>query len=151
MKRVLTLTILLSILCLSCNRISQKAKTTINKTGETVGETATEFFEGVAVGVDKTLECDIVLSDDLKKKGLKTGTFSISGETGGENNNELTIYFIFEKDFQRSVLAKAYNKKGLEIGRSKITVSGTKDGAGYFDFKFDERTDIGVRNKIVIE
>jgi len=32
-----------------------------------VGETATEFFEGVAEGVDKTLECEIVLSDDLKK------------------------------------------------------------------------------------
>ena len=32
-----------------------------------MGETATEFFEGVAEGVDKTLECEIVLSDDLKK------------------------------------------------------------------------------------
>lgn len=67
MKRIFAITILLSALCISCNRISQKAKTTINKTGETVGETATEFFEGVAEGVDKTLECEIVLSDDLKK------------------------------------------------------------------------------------
>jgi len=49
------------------------------------------------------------------------------------------------------LIAKAYNKKGLEIGRAKIKVSGIKDGAGYFDFKFDERTDIKVRNKIVIE
>ena len=81
----------------ACNRVSQKAKITINKTGEVVGETATEFFEGVAEGVDKMLECEIVLSKNLKKKGLKTGSFSIQTQKMGGNKNQLTLYVIFEE------------------------------------------------------
>ena len=34
-----------------------------------VGELASEFFEGVSKGVDKILECKIILSDDLLKNG----------------------------------------------------------------------------------
>tara|TARA_R110000751_G_scaffold302244_1_gene416146 strand:+ start:673 stop:843 length:171 start_codon:yes stop_codon:yes gene_type:complete len=49
--------ILLSALSLfSCNRIANKTKEGLNKGGEIVGESATEFFDGVSEGVDKTLE-----------------------------------------------------------------------------------------------
>jgi len=145
------ITILIILLLLfSCNRIANKTKEGINKGGEVVGESATEFFEGVSEGVDKTLECKIVLSDDLQIKGLKTGVYDIESLTSG-NNNKLTLYIIFDENFNKNVIAKAFNKSGLEIGRSTTTISGKKGDANYFDFLFDERTDIGFRNKITLE
>ncbi|MBV7268002.1 hypothetical protein [Winogradskyella luteola] len=144
---------ILCMICLvlvSCNGVANKTKEGINKGGEVVGETATEFFEGVSEGVDKTLECEIVLSENLLIKGLKNGIYNIENQPIGKNN-KLTIYLIFNEDFDSDVTAKAYNKNGLEIGRAKANVSGKKDDAGYFDFKFDDRTDIGFRNKIILE
>lgn len=137
-------------LLMSCNRIANKTKEGINKGGEVVGETATEFFEGVSEGVDKTLECDIILSENLLEQGLKTGVYDIKSQPIG-NNNKLTIYLIFNKDFEQEIMAKAFNKNGLEIGRVKTLVSGKKNDAAYFDFNFDDRTDIGFRNKIILQ
>jgi hypothetical protein len=150
MKQFLLILLLFCMALTSCKRVSEKAKETLNKAGEKVGEATTEFLEGVAEGVDKTLECEIVLSEELKKKGIQTGTFSVDRHLGS-NNNKLTLYLIFEQDFKGTLFAKAFDKKGLEIGRSKIKVTGKAEDAGYYDFEFDERTNIGVRNKIVIE
>lgn len=135
---------------MSCNRMADKTKEGINKGGEIVGETATEFFEGISEGVDKTLECEIILSKNLLKKGLKTGVYDIASQPVG-NNNKLTLYLIFDEDFSKVVTAKAFNKNNLEIGRAKTTIIGTSGDARYFDFEFDKRTDIGFRNKITIE
>ena len=67
-RLLLTITL---ILFLSCDRISNKAKEGINRGGEVVGESATEFFDGVSDGVDKTLDCEIIFSEELLNKGLK--------------------------------------------------------------------------------
>lgn len=142
--------VVLVLLFMSCNRIANKTKESINRGGEVVGESATEFFDGVSEGVDKTLECKILLSKNLVKKGLKKGIYDVESQSIG-NNNKLTLYLIFNKDFEKVLIAKAYNKSGLEIGRAKSTVTGKKGDAGYYDFEFDERTDIGFRNKITIE
>ena len=142
---IATLTILMS-----CNRISNKAKEGINKGGEVVGESATEFFDGVSEGVDKTLDCEISLSKNLLNKGLKKGVYYIESQPIG-NNNKLILYLVFNKDFSKELTAKAYNKKGQEIGRTKVMVEGKYGNAAYFDFEFDKRTDIGFRNKITIE
>ncbi|WP_346882420.1 hypothetical protein [uncultured Algibacter sp.] len=58
MKSLIKLILIFMLLFTSCDKIASKTKETINKSGETVGETATEFFEGVTEGVDKTLECE---------------------------------------------------------------------------------------------
>ena len=82
-----------SMLLVSCGRIREKAKETINKSGETVGKTATEFFEGVSEGIDRTLQCELSLSNSLIDSGVKTGKFVIDNAEGGRNNL-LTIYLI---------------------------------------------------------
>ncbi|MAX71617.1 MAG: hypothetical protein CMC76_11065 [Flavobacteriaceae bacterium] len=146
-RLLLTITL---ILFLSCDRISNKAKEGINRGGEVVGESATEFFDGVSDGVDKTLDCEIIFSEELLNKGLKKGVYDIESQPVG-NNNKLILYIIFEKDFSKELIAKAYNKKNQEIGRTKVMVEGKAGDAIYFDFLFDKRTDIGYRNKIVIE
>ena len=144
--------LILSVLMLSvsCGRIKEKAKETINKSGETVGKTTTEFFEGVSEGIDKTLQCELSLSSSLMEKGLKTGKFNIENSERGRNN-QLTIYLIFDKDFKSLVSAKVFDKNGLEVGRAKIEIEGKTDEAGYFDFTFDKRTYIEVKSKIVLE
>ncbi len=151
MKKTITLLILLTILTISCNRAKEKTKEAINKGGETVGKTATEFFEGVSEGVDKTLQCDISLSQNLQNKGLKTGKFSIENDTTGAVNNLLTLYLIFDKDFNDTLTVKAFDKNELEIGRTRLEVESKAGDASYYDFVFDRRTYIEVKSKILIE
>lgn len=149
MKKLLALIGILALVT-SCDWIKETTKEKVNQGGEVVGKTATEFLEGVSEGVDRTLECEIKLSEDLKARGLKTGKFSIEDSANG-NNNRLQLYLIFDQNFDSTLLVKAFDKKGLEIGRVKLPVSGEAGDAGYYDFIFDARTDIEVRSKITIE
>ncbi|QXP79435.1 MULTISPECIES: hypothetical protein [Winogradskyella] len=144
------LSIILLLIFFSCNRLADKTKEGINRGGEVVGETATEFFDGISKGVDNTLDCKIELSESLKNKGLKTGTYSIDSQSNNKKN-KLTLYLIFQENFKDNVTAKVYNKSGFEIGRATTVIIGAQRSASYFDFIFDERTDIGFRNKIIIE
>lgn len=151
MRKVLVLFLTLLIFTFSCDRVKRKTKETLNKSGETIGEGATEFFEGVSEGVDKTLQCEINLSDNLVNQGLSTGKFSIEDSKNIGENNILVLYIIFEDDFKNTLTAKAYDKQNLETGRAKIEVEAKSGDAGYFDFIFDERTYIEVKSKIMID
>jgi hypothetical protein len=139
-----TLLSLLLFTVVSCGKI-------INKGGETVGKTATEFFEGVSEGVDKTLQCELSLSQELQNKGIKTGKYSIDNLPEGGKNNLLILYLIFDKDFNSAITAKVFDKKGLEIGRATLNIENKAGNAGYYDFAVDKRTDIEVKSKIVLE
>ena len=142
--------LLVLLLLASCGKLKNKTKATINKSGETVGKAATEFFEGVQEGIDKTLQCEVLLSESLVDKGLRTGKFSIESAEEG-NNNRLVIYLIFDKDFNSPITAKVFDKNGLETGRSKVNAAGKADEAMYVDFVFDKRSHIEVKSKIVLE
>lgn len=150
MKKVITLSVL-ALALFACNRIKEETKQVINKGGETAGKTATEFIEGVSEGIDKTLQCEIVLSQKLKDKGLRTGKFSVNNDTAGGENNMLTLYLIFDKDFKDDLFITAFDKNGLEIGRTGLQVDGKQNYATYYDLHFDKRTYIEVKSKIMIE
>ena len=134
----------------SCDSVRRKTKETINKGGETVGKTATEFFEGVGEGVEKTLAINIELSEDLKRKGLNTGKYIVSNGQSGQDNL-LTVYIIFNDDLSDTLMVKAYDKSGMEIGRLKRAISGKKDDASYFEFEFDRWTNLESKGKVTIE
>lgn len=151
MKHSICLIAVIALPLVSCNNMANKTKETINKGGETVGKTATEFFEGVSEGVDQTLQNEVSLSDQLKTIGLSTGKYSISSDKQGGVGNVFTIYIIFEQDFNKEILVKAYDKNDLEIGRSRVEVIGKAGDAGYFDFVFDKRTRIISRSKLTLE
>src|SRR5687767_14039448 len=110
MKKYIIALLLITI-ATSCGDVKEKAKETINKGGEVVGETATEFVEGVTEGVDRTLDSKIVVSDALKKQGINTGKFYIESDTLGKDN-KLVIYVISGKDFKGKLTFKALDKKG---------------------------------------
>jgi hypothetical protein len=150
MKQYVAL-LLLVIMAVSCGKVKEKARESINKGGETVGKTATEFFEGVSEGIDKTLQCEILLSPELQGKGIKTGKFSINDLPEGGSHNLLTLYLIFEKDFKSSVTVKVSDKTGLEMGRAKLDIENQAGNAGYYDFAFDRRTYVEVKSRIYLE
>ena len=143
--------ITIALFATACNKVKENAKSAINKSGETVGKGATEFFEGVTEGVDRTLDCEIVLSPGLTQKGLGTGKFYITNDSTGGTNNLLKLYLIFDKDFQEKLLIKVTDKKGLEMARTMIPVKGQQGEAKFFDFLFDKNSQIEVKSKITIE
>lgn len=143
--------ILGTVLLASCGgEVTDKAKETLNKGGEVVGETATEVLEGIKEGMDQTLECELVIADDLKKKGVSNGKFEVVSDSTGGKNNVLTAYLIFNQDFSDTLYAKAFDKSRVEIGRAKVPVTAKAGDAGYYDFKFDPRTYIEVKSRIEI-
>lgn len=149
MKKLLLPLLALS-LAVSCNNVKEKAKNTINKGGEAVGETATEFIEGVTEGVDRTLDNKIVLSEGLKSQGVGTGKFYIESDSLGKDN-KLVIYLITEKDFKGKLTFKIVDKKGLETGRKVIELNRKAGEAAYQDVTFNQRTDIEVKSTIQID
>jgi hypothetical protein len=151
MKRKIVVLLFLIVVVISCGKVKEKAKDSINKSGEAVGKTATEFFEGVSEGIDKSLQCEILLSPELQDKGITTGKFSINSLPEGGNNNLLTLYLIFDKDFKSPLTVKVFDKNGLEIGRTKLDIENQAGNASYYDFAFDKRTHIEVKSKIQIE
>jgi hypothetical protein len=149
MKKILLPIIALGLI-ISCSDVKEKAKSTLNKSGEAVGETATEFIEGVTEGVDRTLDSNIILSEALKKQGLNTGKFYIESDSLGKDN-KLVIYLITEKDFKGKLTFKVVDKKGLETGRQSLELNRKAGEAAYHDIIFDGRTDIEVKSTIQID
>ncbi|MFL9484120.1 hypothetical protein ACI6Q2_15170 [Chitinophagaceae bacterium LWZ2-11] len=151
MKPKLSVFILLSTFSfLSCNTVSSKAKDAINKTGEVVGKTGSEFVQGVSEGVNNSLVCNISLSSELTDKGLKTGKFLFASEPDA-NKNKLVMYLIFDKDFNAQLHVKALDEKGLEYGRTTLQVTSKKGQAGYYDFVFDKRVNLENKSKFAFE
>lgn len=149
MKKVLIFAATI-ILALSCNNVKEKTKETLNKSGEAVGEFATEVGEGISEGIDRTLESKIVVSDNLTQKGIKTGKFHIESDTLN-HNNKLVIYLITEKDFNGTLTFKVSDKKGVEFGRKQLALNSKAGNAAYYNVVFDPRTDIEVRSTIEIQ
>ena len=114
-----------------------------------MGSTARSFGDGIGEGIDKSGNSRLKLSETLTQRGLKLGHHTVSDENG--NDNKLSLYFIFEKDFEGSVMVKVLNKQGVEVGRVKQQIKGKKDDAAYFDFVFDSRTNIDPKYNIIIE
>jgi hypothetical protein len=150
MKKVILISVLVFSF-FSCNKVKEKAKETINKGGEVVGQSATEFAEGVSEGIDKTLDCKIEIISDLLSKGLKTGKFTIETDSLSGLKNKAVVYFIFENDFKKSITIKVFDKTNLEMGRTTIALEGKKGDAKYYDIAFDKRTNIEVKSTIKIE
>ena len=140
----------LLMLFTSCTQVKEKTKDTLNEGGEIVGKAVTEVAEGITEGIDRTLDCKLEISPELKAKGLQTGKFSVEDDSGGVNNR-LTVYLITERDFNDTLMVKVYDKTGAEMGRTRKHVSGKAGDAMFHDFNFDKRTKIEVRSRIVIQ
>ncbi|TAE11859.1 MAG: hypothetical protein EAY72_10080 [Bacteroidetes bacterium] len=134
----------------SCDTITDKTKETVNKTGEVVAKTSSEFIDGVQKGVQKTFEPKLAVDSSFKASGIAAGRVII-GDSAGGNNNLCTIYFTFDKKVKQLVTAYLMDDKNQEYGRSKLLLVANAGDAKYIDFLFDKRAEIGKNTTIVIK
>jgi hypothetical protein len=130
----------------ACHRVKDGAKDAINKTGEAVGKAGAEFSDGISEGVKKAMQCQLILTDELTKQGLRTGKLNFTSQKDASDNG-LAVYMIFEKDFSNTIQVKAFDEKGLEYGRAAALVKGKKGVASYVDFVFDKRVNLEAKSK----
>lgn len=130
--------------------MEDKARNTINKTGETVGSGTAEFVKGIKEGIDKTLQCKVEADQKLNNKGIKTGKFYISHDTNG-TANVLTVYVIFDHDFKDRLAATVFDRNHQEYGRAILDVDKHAGEATYLDFVFDKRTEIESKSLFTIK
>ncbi|MBY0427105.1 MAG: hypothetical protein K2Q22_15830 [Cytophagales bacterium] len=134
----------------SCDWAKQKTKETVNKTGEVVAKTGSEFVDGVSKGIEKTFQNEVVFSEPLKKHGLSSGKIIIHG-TDSSSNNILTTYLIFNGNVDQDITIKVFSDEGQEYGRVKQHIAGVQGEAKYVDFVFDKRTNIDGKGKLIFE
>ena len=140
----------LALICLqSCDSFKDNTKKAINKTGETIGSTVSEFGKGVSEGIEEQLVYTVELSEELKTQGLELGEVIVSNDSTG-TDNKLSVYIIFDQDIKTEIKAIVSSKRGKEMGRSRCSINALKDEAAYFDFIFPVQTNIDRDSKIVL-
>ena len=150
MKKAIFIFSILTLTLSSCDWAKDKSRKTVNKAGEIVGKTGSEFGDGVYKGVKKTFENNVKISDQLKTKGLELGEVVINS-TDSTSDNVLTTYVIFNENFDQEITIKIFNENRKEYGRLIAKVKGEKGKAQHFDFTFDKHVHIGTKGNITIE
>ncbi len=121
------------------------------KAGAKVGETLVDFATGVGAGVDKKMLVPIELSPAVGAKGITHTAAKALGVGVPETSKGFTIYLIAQRPYEGPIIAKAFDKAGAEIGRSRVKVSFTADDAKYVAFEFDSRMDSNMVAKYVLD
>jgi hypothetical protein len=124
-------------------------KEKVNSAGNAAGQVAGEFVEGAVQGASSAFDVKVDLAEKLEEKGIKLGKTTVSSDSTG-TDNLLTVYVIFEKDFEGTVIAEVFDAKGMEMGRSVQNIRGKTKDAQFVDFRFDPRTNIDSNCKITI-
>ncbi len=116
--------------------------------GSEVGKTVTEFASGVREGIGSRTTVAVDLSKDLADRGLSK---TISRSLGPGAPKGFTIYLMAKSKLSVTLVARAMTSDGLEIGRSRETVSFDADEAKYVTFKFPAEMDAALVAKYSIE
>ena len=139
-----------TIALFSCDRVKNSTKNAIDKTAESAGKVGSDIVTNIGTGVEKSIQSTAQLSDALQQAGVKTGKLYYNQNKIG-NENILSMYLIFEKDFVKIVKVKAIDEAGIEYGRTALMIRAKKDSASYFDFKFNERVNLEHKSKFIFE
>jgi len=128
-----------------CGKGDDKAK----QSGEKVGQAVTDFAAGVGRGADKSLLVNLTLTPEMEAQGLSKSTAKSTGLTEGKK--AITVYFVAKTPFKGTLIVKAFNKEGLEIGRALTDVDFGADDAKYTEFAFDDKMDSQLVDKYVVD
>lgn len=148
MKNVCIYSLLL-LIC-SCDAVTEKAKTTVNKTGEVVAKTSSEFVDGVSKGVAESLQPSVEIDSALTAAGIGTGKILVASSNDA-SDNILSVYFVFEKNVKRTITVKLFDGSGVEFGRQTVALKGAPNDARYVDIVFDKRVNIDAKTKVTIQ
>ncbi|MET1080839.1 MAG: hypothetical protein ABWY06_22735 [Pseudomonas sp.] len=119
------------------------------KAGKVVGEGVTGFFSGVGSGVDEKMVVETELGEGATKAGLERTTSKASGMADSEKS--FSVYLVAHKAFKGTLMAKAQNKDGQEVGRSKLEVDLKEGDADYQVFVFNSQMDSQLVHKYIID
>lgn len=139
---------LLALLLAGCSTCS--VRKSIHQAGEKAGEAIGEAAKGVSGGVENAFDIKIEKKEGAGLESLEFGKILLNSDSTG-TDNKISAYIIFNSDFDRTVTLKVFDRKGLEEGRVRKTLSGKSDEAGYVDFVFDPKTNIDRDCRIVME
>ena len=136
----------LALLVFGCGSSDESVS---KKAGRKLGEGATDFVTGVGTGVDKQMLVEVEVTPAVTGQGLAK---TIAKSTGLDAKKKgICVYFIAKNECSLTFLARALNKDGLEIGRSKVSETFGKDDAKYVTFPFDEEMDSALVKKYQID
>lgn len=111
------------------------------KAGEVIGQQVTDFTKGIGKGYDQKMMVQVSLTPEVQALGL---TNTIAKSLGAGSTNGISIYFIASQGVTNTLVARALNAEGVEVGRAKKSVAIQKDDAAYVTFNFDEQMDTGM-------
>jgi len=69
---------------------------------------------------------------------------SIAKSLGVGSKNGISIYFIASQSVSNTLVARALDAGGVEVGRARKLVVMQKDDASYVTFNFEEQMDTGM-------
>jgi hypothetical protein len=116
----------------------KKEDSIAKKVGEAIGQQATDFTTGVGKGIDQKMMVQVSLTPQIRALGL---TNTIAKSLGLGSTNGISIYFIASQNVSNTLVARALNAEGVEVGRSRKLVVMQKDDATYITFNFDDQMD----------
>jgi len=139
-----TLFCLLTALLMGCDK---KDESIAMKAGEKIGQQVTDFTKGVGKGIDQKMMVQVSLSPQVQALGL-TNTIAKSLGLGGTNG--ISVYFIASQSISNTLVVKALNWEGVEVGRARKLVVMQKDDATYVTFSFEDQMDMQIVKSYVI-
>lgn len=137
MKYIMTIT-LAGALLTGCGK---KDEGIAKRAGEAIGQQMTDFTKGVGKGIDQKMMVQVSLSPQVQALGL---TNTIAKSLGIGSTNGIAIYFIASQSVSNTLVARALNASGVEVGRAKKLVAMQKDDASYVTFNFEDQMDTGM-------
>jgi hypothetical protein len=136
--RYITVVGLLVMLLVGCGK---KDESLAKKVGETIGQQATDFTKGIGKGIDQKMMVQVSLTPQVQALGL---TNTIAKSLGIGSTNSISVYFIASQGISNTLVARALNADGVEVGRARTPVGMQKDDATYLTFTFGEQMDTGM-------
>lgn len=141
--------LVLTAAMLGCGRVVDGTKDVLNKGGELAGSAATEVIEGITTGIEDTWGLEVLLSDELKARGLSVGKTQVESDGAGKDNL-LVVYLSAERTFKDTLRAIAVDEEGREMGRSMLVLDLPAGGADHHVFKFQTRTDLERKSRVMV-
>jgi len=143
MKHV-TILSLLAALLMGCGKNEDSLAL---KAGEKIGQQMTDFTKGVGKGIDQKMMVDVSLSPQVLALGL---TNTIAKSLGIGVTNGISVYLIASQNISNTLVARAINGEGVEVGRARKLVVLQKDEATYVTFSFEELMDMQMVRRYAI-
>jgi len=144
MNKTLTLCLLATVL----SGCGDSEKSLAERAGSAVGAGMTGFLSGAASGIDNTMVIEAELGSQASEKGLSMTT---SKSNGLSSEKSFSAYVVASQPFKGTLLAKAFDKDGQEVGRAKTEIDFKKEDADYVVFTFSEHMDSALVSKYLID